>query len=117
MGEYSNVSLDRTYAAIADPNRRAILSALSERPLRVTEVARPFDMSLNAVSKHIRILERAGLVQREIRGRDHWLTFNDTPLLEASDWIDNARRFWMKAMDGLELHLRKKPKKKKRTRL
>lgn len=114
MVEYSTGSLDQTYAAIADPSRRAILKALMDRPLRVTEVAKPFDLSLNAVSKHIRLLERAGLVRREIRGRDHWLSFNVRPLREASDWIENARSFWLKSMDGLESYISKKPKKKRK---
>lgn len=114
MVEYSANTLDLTYAAISDPSRREILRALMDRPLRVTEVAEPFDMSLNAVSKHIRLLERAGLVRREIRGREHWLSFDDKPLREASDWIEDTRRFWMKTMDSLESYLRKKPKRKGR---
>ena len=114
MVEFIETSLDKTYAAIADPTRRAILTALLDKPLRVTEVAKPFDMSLNAVSKHIRLLEQAGLVQREIRGRDHWLTFNDTPLRDASDWIENARKFWMNSLDGLEAFLTTKRQRKRR---
>ena len=114
MVEYLETSLDKTYAAIADPTRRAILTALLDKPLRVTEVAKPFDMSLNAVSKHIRLLEQAGLVQREIRGRDHWLTLNDSPLQEASDWIEAARGFWMNSLDGLESYLTTKRQRKRR---
>ena len=114
MVEYNQGSLDRTYAAIADPNRRAILSALLDRPQRVTEIAKPFNLSLNAVSKHIRMLEQAGLVQREVRGREHWLSFNDRPLSEAADWITRAQSFWSQSLTGLESHLRKRRKSKER---
>lgn len=103
--------MDRTYAAIADPSRRAILSALMDRSRRVTEIAKPFHMSLNAVSKHIRVLEQAGLVRREVRGREHWLSFNDRPLTEALDWITRARSFWSTSLTGLESHLQKKRKR------
>lgn len=114
MVEYRQSSLDRTYAAIADPSRRAILSALMDRPQRVTEIAKPFRMSLNAVSKHIRMLEQAGLVRREVRGREHWLSFNDRPLTEALDWMTRAHSFWSQSLTGLESHLRKKRKRKER---
>src|SRR5262249_17299445 len=74
MVEYAETQLGLTYAAIADPTRRAILARLKRADARVTELAAPLAMSLNAVSKHIRVLERAGLVQREVQGRDHYLS-------------------------------------------
>ena len=72
MVEYTETHLNHIYAAIADPTRRTILTRLSRAELRVTELAEPFAMSLNAVSKHVRVLERAGLVRRQVKGRDHY---------------------------------------------
>jgi len=112
MGELNQNVLNGAYAALADPSRRAILARLRRGAARVTEVAEPFDMSLNAVSKHIRVLERAGLIQREISGRDHFLSVNVQPLIEASRWIDEQKTFWEGRVDALESYL----EKKKRTR-
>jgi DNA-binding transcriptional ArsR family regulator len=106
MGEYSDMDLDDTLTALADPTRRAILKRLSEGEARVTEVAAPFRISLNSVSKHIRILERAELVRRRVSGRDHFLSFNPAPLQEASAWIENSRAFWTGRLDALEAALR-----------
>lgn len=87
--------LDATLSALADPTRRAILSALAQaREARVTDVARPFDISLNSVSKHIRMLERAGLVRRRVEGREHFLTLNPAPLDEAQAWIAQQQALW-----------------------
>ena len=93
--------LDRTMMALADPTRRAILKHLTQKEARVTEIAQPFDMSLNAVSKHILILERARLVHRRRRGREHFLSANPEPLIEAADWIDEYRRTWEERLDRL----------------
>jgi len=98
--------LDRTMMALADPTRRAILKHLSQKEARVTEIARPFDMSLNAVSKHILILERARLVHRRRQGREHFLTANPEPLNEAADWIDEYRRTWEERLDRLGNYLK-----------
>ena len=100
------MDLDNTLIALADPTRRAILQQLSQGEARVTELAAPFDISLNAVSKHIRILERAELVVRRISGRDHYLAFNRKPLDEAADWIERNRQFWNQRLDALEAALR-----------
>lgn len=94
--------LNGTYAALADPSRRAILTRLRGGAARVTEIAEPFDMSLNAVSKHIRVLERAGLIRREISGREHFLSVNVRPLIEASRWIDEQQSFWESRLDAFE---------------
>lgn len=102
--------LDQTFAALADPTRRAILARLIEGEARVTEIAEPFDMSLNAVSKHVRVLERAGLVQRRVKGRDHHLAFNGQPLNDAADWISHYRAFWSDRLDNLETFLSGKSK-------
>lgn len=86
--------LDDVFVALADETRRAILARLSAGEARVTEVAAPFDISLNSVSKHIRILERAGLVTRRRAGRDHHLSLDPRPLADASDWLQSRQRFW-----------------------
>ncbi|MGD9982250.1 MAG: ArsR/SmtB family transcription factor [Hyphomonadaceae bacterium] len=95
-------ALDRTMLALADPTRRAILQRLSAGEARVTEIAAPFEMSLNAVSKHIRMLERAALVRRRRAGREHYLSLNPKPLDEAATWIEQQRRFWNASLDALE---------------
>ena len=100
-------NLDQTLMAIADPTRRAILRRLSQGEARVTEVARPFAMSLNSVSKHIRMLERARLVRRRRAGREHLLSFDPEPLDEAAAWIEAQRAFWSARLDALERELSK----------
>ncbi|HEX7118180.1 MAG TPA: metalloregulator ArsR/SmtB family transcription factor [Longimicrobiales bacterium] len=101
-----NSALDRTLTALADPTRRAILDRLASGPARVTEVAAPFDLSLNAVSKHIRVLERARLVRRRRRGREHVLSLDPRPLDEAAAWMDRMRAYWTRRLDALEAALR-----------
>jgi DNA-binding transcriptional ArsR family regulator len=98
--------LDRTLMALADPTRRAILERLSKGEARVTELAQPFTMSLNAVSKHIRILERARLVRRRCAGREHFLSLNREPLDEAAAWIEAQRAVWTARLDALAALLR-----------
>ena len=100
-------NLDQTLTAIADPTRRAILRRLSQGEARVTEVARPFAMSLNSVSKHIRMLERARLVRRRRIGREHLLSFDPEPLDEAAAWIEAQRAFWSARLDALGRELSK----------
>lgn len=99
--------LDRTLTALADPTRRAILRRLSRGETRVTDIAKPFPISLNSVSKHIRVLERAKLVTRRRAGREHWLSFNRQPLDEAAVWIEAQRAFWNERLDALERELNK----------
>src|SRR5690349_11611970 len=94
--------------AIADPSRRAILARLSRGPARVTEIAAPFAMSLNAVSKHLKVLEQAGLVHRERRGREHVMELRAAPLQQLSTWLHPYERFWSGQLDRLEEHFRKK---------
>ena len=94
--------LDHTLGALADPTRRAILLRLAEGEARVTDLAAPFDISLNSVSKHIRILERAQLVKRRRVGREHFLSRNARPLDEAAAWIDRLRNHWNRRLDRLE---------------
>lgn len=94
--------LDATLAALADPTRRAILSRLAQGDARVTDVAKPFAISLNSVSKHVRMLERAKLVRRRIEGREHILSLNPQPLDEAGDWIAAQRKLWAWRLGELE---------------
>ncbi len=94
--------LDLTFAALSDPTRRAILARLREGPATVGEVAEPFPMSLNGISKHVQVLERAGLVKREVRGREHRLHLRAEPLRTASDWTAHYREFWEGRIDALE---------------
>ena len=98
--------LDRTMLALANPTRRAILQRLAQGEARVTELARPFAISLNSVSKHIRVLERAALVRRRRAGREHLLSFDPAPLDEAAAWILAQRSFWSERLDALERALR-----------
>jgi DNA-binding transcriptional ArsR family regulator len=94
--------LDAVFAALADPTRRAIIERLSGGEARVTEVAKPFHMSLNAVSKHIRVLEASGVVERQRKGRDHILSINTSSLDEVDGWIERTRRYWEKRLDAME---------------
>jgi DNA-binding transcriptional ArsR family regulator len=102
MVEYSEIGLSRTFSALADPTRRAILARLRGGALRVTEIAAPFEISLNAVSKHLKLLERARLVRRDVRGRDHYCSLDATPLGEATRWTASYREFWERRLDALE---------------
>jgi DNA-binding transcriptional ArsR family regulator len=94
--------LDAVFAALADPTRRAIIERLSRGEARVTEVAEPFPMSLNAVSKHIRVLESSGVVLRQRQGRDHVLSINARSLDEVDGWIGRTRRYWDERLDAME---------------
>ena len=97
-------NLDHTLLALADPTRRAILQRLSEGETRVTDLAQPFAISLNSVSKHIRMLERAGLVRRRRAGREHLLSFTPAPLDSAAEWIETHRSLWaarLRALDAM----------------
>lgn len=101
--------LDHTLHALSDPTRRQILQRLALGEARVTDLAAPFDISLNSVSKHIRILERARLVVRRRQGREHYLARNVEPLDEALDWVAALRRKWSERLDRLELALEEEP--------
>lgn len=102
----TTATLDHTMMALSDATRRSILRRLSRGEARVTELAAPFAMSLNAVSKHIRVLERARLVRRRRVGREHFLSFNPKPLDEAAAWIGAQRAFWSARLDALDAILR-----------
>jgi len=100
------MDLDDTLIALADDTRRSILKRLASGEARVTEVAAPFDISLNSVSKHIRLLERAGLVRRRVVGRDHFLALQRAPFDELTEWMLKTRDFWSSRLDVLEAALR-----------
>ena len=108
MGEYKSVRLDGVFNALRDPTRRAILARLTDADARVTDIAGAFPISLNSVSKHIRMLERAGLLRRSIVGRDHVLTLNAAPLGEAQAWIEEYRRFWEGRLAALDTYVTNK---------
>jgi DNA-binding transcriptional ArsR family regulator len=101
MGERS-VVLDRVFSAVSDPTRRAILARLADSDARVTDLAAAFPISLNSTSKHIRVLEGAGLIRRSIRGREHILTLDAAPLADAAGWIEHYRTFWRKQLASLD---------------
>lgn len=100
------MALDDTLVALADETRRSILHRLAAGEARVTEIAAPYDISLNSVSKHIRILERAGLVRRRVAGRDHFLSLDPKPMDQVSAWIQRERAAWTARLDRLEAALR-----------
>jgi len=100
------MDLDDTLIALADATRRSILQRLASGEARVTELAEPFDISLNSVSKHIRMLERAGLVRRRVAGRDHFLALEREPFDKLTEWMLRTREFWSSRLDILEATLR-----------
>ena len=109
-------NLSRTLRALADPTRRAILQRLMQGAARVTELAHPFAMSLNAVSKHIRVLERARVVRRRRAGREHLLAIEPESLDEAAAWIVAQRAIWTRSLDTLESIMRAEDRMAAKTR-
>lgn len=94
--------LNRVYGAISDPTRRAMLTLLADGDVNVGDLAKHFPISLNGVSKHVKVLERAGLVARVVRGREHWLHLKPEPLREAAGWLTHYRAFWDTRLEALE---------------
>lgn len=97
--------LSATFAALADPTRRAILARLAEGPATVTELAKPFPISGPAISRHLRVLERAGLISRERRAQWRPCSLKAEPLKEVAEWTDQYRRFWDASFDRLDRYL------------
>ena len=95
-------SLDNVIVAISDPTRRAIINRLARGPARISDVAAPFSMSLTGVCKHVRVLERAGLVRRTHHGRENTLELSAEPLRDVARWISRYERFWNARLDRLE---------------
>jgi DNA-binding transcriptional ArsR family regulator len=102
MATQALASLDHTLLALADPTRRAILRRLSRGEARVTDLAEPFAISLNSVSKHIRVLERARLVRRRRAGREHLLSFDPRPLADAAAWMEAQHALWTSRLAALD---------------
>ena len=108
--------LNITFAALADPTRRAILARLASGEASVTELAEPFEMSLPAISKHLKVLERAGLIARGREAQWRPCRLAAGPLKDASDWLDHYRRFWDETFDRLEDYLRELQTRKSQTK-
>jgi DNA-binding transcriptional ArsR family regulator len=112
--------LSETFSALADPTRRAILARLASGEATVGELAEPFAMSLPAVSKHLKVLERAGLISRGREAQWRPCRLESAPLRDAADWIEDYRRFWEESFDRLDEYLAKlktsKPRRKKHAR-
>jgi DNA-binding transcriptional ArsR family regulator len=106
--------LTTTFAALADPTRRAILARLASGESSVTRLAEPFEMSLPAISKHLKVLERAGLIARGREAQWRPCRLEAGPLKEASKWIEHYRRFWEQSFDRLEDYLREVQKQEKK---
>jgi DNA-binding transcriptional ArsR family regulator len=104
--QLSDADLDATFAALADPTRRAILARLAAGDATVNELAEPFDLSLPAISKHLKVLERSGLISRGRRAQFRPCHLEPEALDGAVDWIDRNRRVWTERFDRLEQHLR-----------
>jgi DNA-binding transcriptional ArsR family regulator len=97
--------------AISHPTRRAIIGQLANGPARFLDVAKPFDTALNAVTKHLKLLERAGLIERKKHGREVLISFRGEPLREVAGWVHEYERFWSERLDQFEHHFRDKKKK------
>ena len=105
--------LSLTFGALADPTRRAILARLARGPAAVTELAAPFDMTLPAVSKHLKVLERAGLIERGREAQWRPCELKAKPLKDAAEWVERYRTFWEERLDRLDEYLRELQQKKK----
>ena len=114
MVEYHSKPLNRVFFALADPTRRAVLARLAAGELTVTAIAAPFGISLAAVSKHIRVLESAGLLKRTRQGREHRLSFVPQPLEAAAKWVNQYERFWTEHLDRIKEAAERKARERKK---
>src|SRR5438270_561343 len=112
--EYSSLGVRAANSGRWRNSRRAIVAALAQKPATVGQIAAPFPVSLNAVSKHIMVLERAGLIEREVVGREHRCQLKPEPLRQATEWLEHYRRFWDVRLDALERHILEKKKTKRK---
>jgi DNA-binding transcriptional ArsR family regulator len=106
--------LSNVLTAISHPSRRAIIGQLARGPARFTDIARPFDLSLNAITKHLKLLERAGLITRKKRGREVLISFRPEPLRLVSGWVHEYERFWSERLDEFEGYFKEKRKRKQK---
>ena len=104
--------LSDVLTALSHPTRRAIIGQLANGPARVLEVAKPFDTALNAVTKHLKLLERAGLIERRKQGREVFISFRAEPLREVAGWVNEYERFWNERLDQFERYFKDKRAKK-----
>ncbi len=105
MVKYNETQLDQTFSALGDPTRRALLAHLADGECTVSKLADPFAISLPAISKHLKILERSGLVKRHRKGRRHIIQLQSKPMQAAMNWIERYRIFWERNLDALEKFL------------
>ncbi|GLQ52692.1 ArsR/SmtB family transcription factor [Dyella flava] len=110
MVKYTSAQLDDVFQALADPTRRAMLKRLAKQSLSVGELAQPFAMSLAAASKHIKLMERAGLIDRHVQGRTHVCQLNAAPMHAGMEWMRHYEQFWTPKLDVLEALLRTEEK-------
>lgn len=106
--------LSAVMTAISHPTRRAIIDQLANGPARFLDIAKPFDTALNAVTKHLKLLERAGLIQREKRGREVLISFRGEPLREVAEWVHEYERFWNERLDQFEQYFENRKKKERK---
>ena len=99
--------------AISHPTRRAIIGQLANGPARFLDVAKPFDIALNAVTKHLKLLERAGLIERRKKGREVYISFRGEPLREVAGWVHEYERFWNERLDEFEQFFKNKKERRK----
>lgn len=108
--------LSDVLTAISHPSRRAIIGQLAAGPARFTDIAKPFNLSLNAVTKHLKLLERAGLISREKQGREVLISFRAEPLRLVSGWVHDYEKFWSERLDHFEKFFEEKRKRSRETR-
>ena len=108
--------LDNVLTAISHPSRRGIIGQLASGPARFTDIAKPLDVSLNAVTKHLKLLERAGLISREKQGREVMISFRAEPLRLVAGWVHEYERFWNEHLDQFEQHFKDKKEQKEKRR-
>src|SRR5262245_24252000 len=108
--------LTDVFTAISHPSRRAIIEQLAGGPARFTDIAKPFDTALNAVTKHLKLLERAGLIERRKEGREVFISFRGEPLREVAGWVHEYERFWNKRLDQFQEYFREAKKKEEKKR-
>jgi DNA-binding transcriptional ArsR family regulator len=109
----SNIALDRIFGALADPTRRRIVERLSRRSLTIGEIAAEFDISQPAISKHVRVLEESGLLERRIEGRVHHCALSPAAMESATKWLEKQRAYWTASLDRLDDLLAKDTNKRK----
>ena len=108
--------LSDVLTAISHPTRRAIIGQLANGPARFLDVAKPFDTALNAVSKHLKLLERAGLIERRKQGREVFISFRGEPLQEVAEWVHEYERFWNQRLDQFQQYFKNRKMKKGKKR-